>query len=129
MTSGNKQTALDFIQALSDGGFAAVGRFFTDDFVYWAPGVGEIQDQLPEFVKVVSRYAPDGIRLVVHGVTAEGDRVAVEAESFGTLTTGAYYNNLYHYLLEFRGGKICKVKEYFDSKHWSEVWGAIEMGS
>lgn len=127
MSSRNAQTARDFIQALSDGGFSAVTPFFTEDFVYWAPGVGEIQDRLPEFVEVVNRYAPDGIRLVVHGITADGDRVAVEAESFGTLTTGAVYNNLYHYLLEFRDGKISKVKEYFDSRHWAEVWGGIEM--
>ncbi len=127
MADTNKTIALRFIQALSDGGFAAVYPFFTDDFIYWAPNVGEIQDKLPEFVERVRKYAPGGIRLVVHGVTAEGDRVAVEAESFGELTTGAIYNNLYHYLLEFRGGKICKVKEYFDSKHWAEVWGAIEQ--
>ena len=37
---------------------------------------------------------------------AEGDRVAVEAESHGELKNGKTYNNTYHFLFVFRDGKI-----------------------
>jgi hypothetical protein len=46
------------------------------------------------------------------GITAEGDRVAVEAESYGETASGKIYNNLYHFLFEVRGGKIQAVREY-----------------
>ena len=123
--SNNEQTARAFFDAMSDGGFSAVQLFFTDDYVYWAPGFGEIQDDIMTFDRIVKEHAPDGIRMIVHGVTSEGDRVAVEAESVGTLSNGVKYNNLYHYLLEFRDGKISKVKEYCDSKHLADVWGPL----
>jgi hypothetical protein len=32
------------------------------------------------------------------------------------------YNQLYHFLLEFRGGKICAVREYLDTQHAHAVW-------
>ena len=55
------------------------------------------------------------------GLTAEGDRVAVEAESYGEMATGKIYNNLYHFLLEVRDGKIHAVREYLDTMHAKEV--------
>jgi ketosteroid isomerase-like protein len=53
---------------------------------------------------------------------AEGDRVALEVTSSGDLKNGRLYRQEYHFLLEFRGGKICAVREYLDTQHAYDVW-------
>ena len=63
-----------------------------------------------------------GLRMTVKGSIAEGDKVAVEVESMGRLTNGRIYDQRYHFLLEFRGGKICAVREYLDTQHAYAVW-------
>lgn len=64
---------------------------------------------------------PKGIRFVVHCMTAEDDRVAVEAESFGEHISGKAYHNHYHFLFQLRDGKIVQLKEYCDTEHITEV--------
>jgi ketosteroid isomerase-like protein len=58
------------------------------------------------------------------GTVAEGNKVAVETESTGHLTKGRTYNQRFHFLLEFSGGKICAVREYLDTQHAYNVWYA-----
>jgi ketosteroid isomerase-like protein len=65
-----------------------------------------------------------GLRMTVKGAIAEGDKVALEVESFGVLTNDRVYNQQYHFLIEFRDGKICAVREYLDTQHAYAVWFA-----
>jgi ketosteroid isomerase-like protein len=60
--------------------------------------------------------------MTVKGMVAEGDRVAVEAESHGELANGRVYRQSYHFLFEFRGGRISAVREYLDTQHAHAVW-------
>ena len=53
--------------------------------------------------------------------TAEGDRVALEATSSADLKNGRKYRNNYHFVLEFRDGKIARVTEYMDTLHAKEI--------
>jgi ketosteroid isomerase-like protein len=55
------------------------------------------------------------------GLTPEGDRVAVEAESHGITTSGKTYNNVYHFLFEMRGEQIQKLRVYPDTIHAQKV--------
>jgi ketosteroid isomerase-like protein len=64
---------------------------------------------------------PKGFKITVKAMTAEGDRVAVEAESYGEYMNGKIYNNLYHFLFEVRDGKIQAVREYCDTLHAQQV--------
>ena len=66
---------------------------------------------------------PTGLRFTITGTTAEDDRVALEAESYGVTRAGKLYNNLYHLLVLLEKGKIRTVREYLDSGHASEVLG------
>lgn len=52
---------------------------------------------------------------------AEGERVAVEAESIGDHASGQIYNNLYHFMFEFRGGQLLRLKEYMDTERVTDV--------
>jgi uncharacterized protein len=62
------------------------------------------------------------VRLTPHAWTAEGDRVAVETESYAELKNGRVYNNLYHFAFEVRDGKIQSVREYLDTEHTAAVF-------
>ena len=62
--------------------------------------------------------------MTVKGTIAEGERVAMEAESYGELTNGRVYNQHYHFVFEFRDGKISAVREYLDTQHAHAVWFA-----
>jgi uncharacterized protein len=62
------------------------------------------------------------VRFTVTGITAEGDRVAVEAQGYAKLKTGKTYENLYHFLFVVRDSKIQEGKEYCDFHYASEVF-------
>ena len=64
---------------------------------------------------------PNGLRFTILGTTAEEDRVAVEAESYGHTRAGKLYNNVYHLLVLLKDGKIQTAREYLDSGHATEV--------
>ena len=94
----------------------------TDDAVWWAPGRGEFGNAV--FAKVAGSFAgmfKSPSKITVFGVTAEGDRVAIEAEGHAELTNGKVYRNRYHYLFFFRDGKICRAKLYNDTAHAQEI--------
>lgn len=63
-----------------------------------------------------------GLRMTVTSAIAEGDKVAVEAVSAGDLKNGRRYRQEYHFLVEFRDGKISAVREYLDTQHAHDVW-------
>jgi hypothetical protein len=58
---------------------------------------------------------PQGIQFTIDALTAEGERVAVEAHSRGRHVSGRLYTNEYHFLFVFHDGKLAVLKEYMDS--------------
>ena len=54
---------------------------------------------------------------------AEGNKVAAEAVFDGVVQSGKVYLNYYHWLIEFREGKIARLKEYMDTLHAKDVFG------
>jgi hypothetical protein len=49
--------------------------------------------------------------MTITGLTAEGERVAAEAESFGILKNGVEYRNRYHFLFVFADNRIRQFRE------------------
>ena len=66
---------------------------------------------------MVAERFPEGLRLTIDAVTVEGERVAVEAESYGVRADGKVYFNQYHYLIIVRDGLIIERREYLDTIH------------
>jgi len=122
-TEANRATALKMVASL--GGGKPDPSLFTDDAEWWVPGRGTFANRdFLAFADSFTAMLEDGrSNLTVHGVTAEGDRVAIEAESHGRMLNGKVYNNTYHYLFVFRDGKICMAKLYNDTQHVAEVRG------
>ena len=96
----------------------------TEDFLYWAHGIGTIDKET--FRRLIVTMKPlfaSPVQFHIAGTTAEGDRIAIEADGDGTLTNGTPYRNKYHFLAVFRGDKIQSFKEYYDSKYSAEIFG------
>jgi ketosteroid isomerase-like protein len=123
-TEANKAKAIQFLNDLEHKGLAATRDAAGPNFVWLIPGAGEIQDHIAGLEQAMGKHMKTPMTIKVHGVTAEGDRVAVEAESYVELVDGGVYNNRYHFLLEFKNGEIASLKEYCDTAHAQSVWGA-----
>lgn len=62
-------------------------------------------------------------RVKTVGLTAEGARVAVEAEGHIELKSGRIYANKYHILFVVQGDKITSMREYSDTRLVKELFG------
>jgi ketosteroid isomerase-like protein len=112
----NKATAISFLNAFAAAGAIDLSRF-TTDATWWTFGTGEIP--VSHFSEVSGRtasaqFAGPG-RFDVQRVTAEGDRVAIEATGFQPLKDGRSYDNTYLWVVTLRDDKICSVKSYYDT--------------
>lgn len=67
--------------------------------------------------RAVIPVLPRPLVITVGAVTAEEDRVAVEAETLGAVADGKTYNNQYHFFFRIQDGKVREFKEYFDTLH------------
>ena len=125
----NKRIVARFWDAFSKSDYEAALALLDDsEFTWWIAGdkrkfalAGSRDKQaFTELLNGVAANAPGGIRMTPSAWTAEGDRVAMEAESYA-LVSGKVYNNLYHFLHVVRDGRIRMVKEYLDTTHAAEV--------
>ncbi len=64
---------------------------------------------------------PEGLTFTALSMVGEGDKVAVEAISEGKHSSGQTYSNEYHFLFEFRAGKLLRLKEYMDTERVTEI--------
>ncbi|MBC3192759.1 nuclear transport factor 2 family protein [Pseudonocardia sp. C8] len=127
----NKQTVTEFMEVFTSGDVDGILSRMTDDATWWVagsiPGISGTKDKaaFKEMVSGIAGSTTSGaIRLTPLAFTAEGDRVAVETESYTELRNGRVYNNLYHFLFTVRDGKIAGVKEYLDTEHTTAVFVA-----
>ena len=84
----------------------------------------QAQSELDAIAARLSKEYPNedkGIKFVIHDLTAEGDRVAVQAESFGDHVSGKHYSNQYHFFVRLRDGLITEFKEYMDTELVTEI--------
>jgi ketosteroid isomerase-like protein len=124
---GNKQLVRDFMQHFSDGDMKTALGMMSDDATWWIAGRFPLSGtkskaEFAELLGQIGAAVPGGIRLTPKAFTAEGDRVAVETESYAKHTNGKIYNNQYHFLFEIRDGKIRAVREYLDTMHTNDVF-------
>jgi len=122
----NKKIVLGFFENLNVGNAAAALGALSDSATWWIQGNFPLSGtrtkaQFTELLGQLGSQIDGALSLRVKGITAEGDRVAVEAESHAKMKTGKTYQNKYHFLCEVRGGKIQAVREYLDTMHANEV--------
>lgn len=123
----NKALVERFWKAFSESRLDDALAMLTDDATWWVAGSTDLsgtytKPQFTELVSGVTEAAPNGVQVTPTGMTAEGNRVAMEADSYGALNNGRVYQNKYHFLLECRDGKISAVREYLDTEHVTETF-------
>jgi len=125
----NKELARRFFEALSAADVGALERLYAPDFELWTAGSLPFSgrktraESLAGAPQVLGMF-PEGLRFEVLAMTAEGERVAIEAVSRGTHASGKPYENHYHFLMRARGGRLVEFKEYMDTEHAREVFFA-----
>ncbi|MFT5032436.1 MAG: ketosteroid isomerase-like protein [Bermanella sp.] len=122
----NKQRVLQFFEALNAADGERIAAAYAPDGTCWTSGNTLIsgvlsRDQIVAGAAAVLDVFPQGLAFTVHAMTAEGERVAVEAESKGLHVSGFEYKNSYHFLFEFRDGKLLRLKEYMDTEVITDV--------
>ena len=65
----------------------------------------------------------DGIKVHADTLTAEGDRVVMEARCEASTKDGRPYNNNYCIVITVRDGKVAQVREYLDAELVTSVFG------
>ena len=125
--------AREFIETTFARGSARVAAVLADDMTDTIGGLH------PRFRRVWNkvdwcRYLDlptpfeEQLELTVHSITAEGDQVALEAESHRIISeSGTVYNNHYHFFFEIRDGRIQRIREYMDTHHVNDVLPLPDM--
>jgi ketosteroid isomerase-like protein len=116
----NKQVARDFFEALGRADADAIADAFSEDGTSWTLGTLPFSGvhhppEIRQLAKEILFAFPKGLRFTIRTLTAEEDRVAVEAEGDGIHASGKPYHNDYHLLMRVRGGKIVELREYLDT--------------
>jgi len=125
----NKRIAAAFFARLSDNDVGALNAM-TDDATWWIAGKqGQLpvvgthdKQQIARVFRGMLAQLRNGLAMTVMSSIAEGDKVALEVESYGELKNGRIYNQEYHFLVTIRDGKVSEVKEYLDTQHLFATW-------
>ncbi|MGH8014401.1 MAG: nuclear transport factor 2 family protein [Candidatus Binataceae bacterium] len=122
----NKRIVMGLFENMNAGKADAVMGALADSATWWVAGNFPLSGtktkaQFGELIAGLGSQLDGALKLTPSGVTAEGDRVAVEAESMAKLKNGRTYNNKYHFLFVVRNSKIQEVKEYMDTMHANQV--------
>jgi hypothetical protein len=122
----NKQLARVFLEALSRADRDAVQKLYAEDVVLWTSGTLPFSGSRGKAaalagMKDILGLFPKGLRFTIDALTAEGERVAIEAHSDGVTAGGQRYQQEYHFLLRARGGQIVEFKEYMDTERARRV--------
>ena len=125
-TEQYKTIVRDFFAALNAGDVDAIVNAYADDGCVQTMGSTLISGTFskPEIAAsagAIFEVFPQGLKFEICDMVAEGEKVAVEAVSEGEHVSGQTYSNEYHFLFEFRDGKLLKLKEYMDTEMITDV--------
>ena len=123
----NKAVVLAFWKAFSESRFADALALLADDATWRVMGKTSISKtyskaEFSALVHGIAGSTEKGIQVTGTVLTAEGNRVAMEADSYGPMKSGKLYQNQYHFLHILRDGKIEVVREYLDTEHVTAIF-------
>ena len=118
-----RAVAVAFLEHCFGGRMEAAIDLLAPDATWWVIGdpakvrVSGLKNR-PRIERMLANLRgvfPDGMQGSIDGVTAEGERVAIEARSTAQAANGLVYRNHYHFLVQVRGGRVVHVREYMDT--------------
>lgn len=125
----NKALVCRFWEAFSASRFDDALGLLSDDARWWVAGTTDIsgtysKQEFSELVNGVAEGTENGVQVTPTLLTAEDNRVSMEATSYGLMRDGREYKNIYHFMHEVDGDRITAVREYMDTEHVTEIFGA-----
>jgi ketosteroid isomerase-like protein len=91
-------------------------ELLTPDMTGWITTGGFMDKaRYQELTRILAAMCATPIQFTVKGLTAEEDRVVVEAESRATLVNGQNYGNTYVFVLRIRDGRIAAIAEHYNA--------------
>lgn len=125
MARSNHDIARSFFTALSEG--VLPDELFTADMKAWTTSSGLWADKarFQYGITLLASIFNGGLAYTIDSLTAEGDRVAVEVQSRGTLINGETYQGRYVFMLHIRDGRIASVAEHNDPGPVREKLGPL----
>jgi uncharacterized protein len=126
----NKRVIAGYFERVNRGDQEAILECLTEDFVF--QGMGRHPDwvryrwdreRFADAPREMSTRMKRPIQLKLLGMIAEGDRVAVQAESYCEMHNGKLYDNAYHFIFTLRDGKIAEALEYCCTYTVVDVFG------
>jgi uncharacterized protein len=127
-TQRNKDAARRFVDAMGGDFARAIDEIMAEDCRIVTQGttaISGVRGKAEAFaaVQLVGQIFPGGLPTTIHSMIAEGDTVAVQAESFATHVSGKTYNNKYSFWFRFRDGKLIEMIEYLDTELVTAFFG------
>jgi uncharacterized protein len=112
--TANKEVVQNFLNAIVAGDIETCRALLPPDTTWWVQGWPQMNgaDFLAALQQTIERSNQRTI--AIDGVTAEDDRVAVQARGAFTMKEGVYANT-YHYLFKLKDGRITAGYEYLDT--------------
>ena len=123
----NKRIVSEYFQKSANAPTSEFANLLADDFVYRCRGmtpetnVSRSKEDLLRAIEGAPGFWKEPVTISIEQMTAEDDRVAVQAESRGVLNNGTEYRNSYHFLIHVRDGQIRSLDEYFCTATFLDV--------
>jgi ketosteroid isomerase-like protein len=118
----NKAVIRRFSQAVVDGDMTTIEALQHPDVTWWVLGRGDIDRVSFNAAIRGGLLAAQKRSLTITAMTAEGDRVAYEAEG-EMVFQHTVYRNTYHNMYVIRDGLIVEGREYMDTKAAEAAFG------
>ena len=123
---------LTFFETLSSGDLERIRAIFHDDAV-WQVQVKGIAGEgahrgkkaiVDDFLTPIrGMFKPGDPKVTIQSIASNGSLVIGEAAGKGSFTDGRPYENLYAFAIEFKDGKVYRLREYMDSFYVAKLQG------
>jgi ketosteroid isomerase-like protein len=127
----NKAIVREWVRLWCENDHIGLGKLYDDDQFDWRiSGLSPVSRKYgkSEIVglmgKTFATKMQQKLYLKIKNITAEEDRVALEAEGTGVYIDGSEFRNFYHLLFTIRGGKVIRGRAYLDT--WQAVNSSLQ---
>lgn len=118
----NKAVILEWVRHWNDNDHESLGRLYDDESFDWRiSGLSPVSRKYTkaEVVALMGKTfrvpTKEKLHLRVKNLTAEDDRVSLEAEGSAVFADGTVFRNFYHILFTIRNGKVIRGRAYLDT--------------
>lgn len=109
------QIARDYCTAVTNGDLP--DDMLTADMTAWITTGGTVMDKAgyQHAIKLLAEMLAEPLVFTIQSLTADEDRVVVEATSEGTLVNGELYQQTYIFVIRICDGRIASVAEHYNA--------------